>query len=94
MGEDMNTVKCLLCILLLASSISTCFAKPKNWDTANPSVQHLQDLTVKGKEVRENDLPLEKVDMTEDMIQVKEIKEVYYKKYNLYQQENIKKIPD
>ena len=91
----MKTLKNILILFGLIAILTTpSFAKPKNWNDTNPSVQHLQDLTIKAREVRANDTSLEKADTQADTKRVKEIKKEYYEKYNLFQEENQKKIPD
>ena len=84
----MKTLKNILILFGLIAILTTpSFAKPKNWTDTNPSVQHLQDLTIKAREVRTNDAPLEKADTQTDTQRVKEIKKKYYKKYDLLPKE-------
>ena len=91
----MKNLKNILILFALIAFLATpSFAKPKNWNDTNSSVQHLQDLTIKAREVRANDTPLEKADTQADTKRVKEIKKEYYEKYNLLPQEEQKKIPD
>ena len=91
----MNKIKYIFIIFIFIGFVSNpSFSKPKEWNETNSSVQHLQNLTIKGRDVRANDVPLEKADIKADTIRVKEIKDNYYKKHNLQPKEIQKKIPD
>ena len=66
-------------ILILALStliINSCFAK--GLDEKNQSVQLLKTLTNEGKVIRQYDKPVEKADISEDIIRVKDLKQKYY----------------
>ena len=65
----------MLCLLIAYP----CFAK-KGLNKPNQSVQLLKTLTNEGKVIRQNDEPVEKADISEDTIVVKNLKQQYYEK--------------
>jgi len=76
----MKTFKFTIFILTLCILIThPCFAK-KGLDEQNQSVQLLKTLTNEGKVIRQNDEPVEKADISEDTVLVKNLKQQYYEK--------------
>ena len=76
----MKTFKFTIFILALCILIAyPCFAK-KGLDEQNQSVQLLKTLTNEGKVIRQNDEPVEKADISEDTVLVKNLKQQYYEK--------------
>ncbi len=74
----MKILKFAVLISALATIIvSPCCAK-KIMNEQNQSVQLLKTLTNEGKVIRQYDKPVEKADISEDTIRVKELKQKYY----------------
>ena len=74
----MKIIKFTILILALSAlATSPCFAK-NVMNEQSQSVQLLKTLTNEGKVIRQYDKPVEKADISEDTIRVKELKQKYY----------------
>ena len=76
----MKTLKFTIFILALYTfAVYPCFAQ-KKLDNKNESVQLLKTLVNEGDIARQYDKPIEKADISEDTVLVRELKQEYYEK--------------
>ena len=67
----------ILILVLSALTTGPCFSK-NIMNEQSQSVQLIKTLTNEGKVIRQYDKPVEKADISEDTIRVKELKQKYY----------------